>query len=309
MLQERVSIEYMNTRNYWVLLIVVLIAGSGVYAFWKDREQVPAQNTPVPAVGIVDPLNATYLIDGVSVSLVNGRAETPSGSAKMSTAVFGQPIIGDLNGDRINDAALFMTQDMGGSGVFYYVAASIHSATGTRGTNASLLGDRIAPQSLEVNNRRIIANYADRKPGEPMTTSPSVGISASYTVEGVSLQKVAVPVTTLTYLSSTAKATDYCNGADMDSAGYKKTITVENTTSTLVTNPTQLQLVKETIRAATVGMCRTVLDQAQIKIENSVVTIPPLDGWAGSSITLCSCKPMVETNVLRIPGMTKVVWE
>ena len=37
------------------------------------------------------------------------------------------------------------------------------------------VGDRIAPQTTRIVNGVIEANYADRKPGEPFTTAPSVG--------------------------------------------------------------------------------------------------------------------------------------
>ncbi len=292
----------MKTSSYVLSAVAVLVIGIGIYTAWQSQ--------PAPQASVAfDPLNATYSIDDVPVRLVNGKAETGSGSARVSTAVFGQPVVGDINGDGVNDAALFLTQDMGGSGVFYSVVAAIHTVNGTQGTNSVLLGDRIAPQNIQIKDSRIIANYADRKAGEPMTTAPSVGVSASFVVEGMSLRKVAAPVTTLTYLSSTTDSTKYCNGVQMDSAGYKKTITVEHTTSTLENNPTPIQLVKETIHAATVGMCRTVLDQLAITVENGVVTIPPIDGWAGSSIVMCSCKPLVETNVLRIPGISSLVWQ
>ncbi len=115
--------------------------------------------------------------------------------------------------------------------------------------------------------------------------------------------------TTISYLISSAEPTVYCNGADMDSVGYQKTITVEKSTTTAVTNPTKLQLIKATIHAATHGMCRTVLDQLDITESNGVVSIPPIDAWAGVSIVMCSCKPEVETNLLRIPGITRVVWQ
>ncbi len=300
----------MKTSFYLLFTVVVLLVGGGAYALWQSQQTPPVLNQPAPPVPVVfDPLNATYRIDDVPVQLVNGKAEAGSGSAKVSTSIFGQPVVGDVSGDGVNDAVLFLTQNMGGSGVFYSVVAAIHTASGTQGTNSALLGDRIAPQNLQIQDGRVIANYADRKAGEPMTTAPSFAMSAYFIVEGMSLRKVATPVTKITYLSSTADSTTYCNGVQMDSAGYKKTITVGQTTSTLESNPTPIQLVKETIHAATAGMCRTVLDQLAITVENGVVTIPPIDGWAGSSITLCSCKPLVETNVLHIPGMTKVIWQ
>jgi len=264
----------MKTSSYLLFTVAVLLMGSGAYALWQNRQAPPVQNQPAPPVPVVfDPLNAMYRIDDVPVQLVNGKAEAGSGSAKISTAIFGQPTVGDVNGDGVNDAAFFLTQNMGGSGVFYSVVVAIHTASGTQGTNSSLLGDRIAPQNIQIKDGRVIANYADRKASEPMTTAPSVGVSAYFTVEGVSLRKVAAQVTKITYLSSAADSTKYCNGVQMDSAGYKKTITVEQTTSTLESSPTPVQLVKETVHAATAGMCRTVLDQLAITIENGGVKI------------------------------------
>jgi hypothetical protein len=45
------------------------------------------------------------------------------------------------------------------------------------GTNAVLLGDRIAPQTTELRDGSLIVNFAERRPGEPMTTPPSAGVS------------------------------------------------------------------------------------------------------------------------------------
>jgi len=92
------------------------------------------------------------------------------------------------------DAAVVLTQDSGGSGTFYYVAAAINTGSGTVGTNAILLGDRIAPQNILIQNGEIIANYADRNPGEPMTTSPSVGVSKYFVVNGSTLQATSSPL-------------------------------------------------------------------------------------------------------------------
>ena len=115
-----------------------------------------------------DPLNATYVIDGQSVALVDGKAQAPAapGSAEqVATTVFGQPVAGDLNGDGKSDAALMLVQDSGGSGTFYYIAAAINTPSGAIGTNAILLGDRIAPQNIAIQNGQIVANYADPQPG------------------------------------------------------------------------------------------------------------------------------------------------
>lgn len=126
----------------------------------------------------LDPLNATYDIDGTRVTLTDGLAEQSIAldSASMLRAqTFGEPVRGDLDFDGDEDAAVILVVNFGGTGTFYYVAAATDARNGIEGTNAVLLGDRIAPQSLEIKNGVIVANYADRAPGEPFALPPSVG--------------------------------------------------------------------------------------------------------------------------------------
>ena len=129
-------------------------------------------------VWAMDPLNAAYIIEGEEVRLVQGRAKAefaPGSATKIKTSVFGKPEYGDLDGDGDEDAALFLVQDPGGSGTFYYVAASLNKGAKYSGTNAVLVGDRIAPQTLKIRDGVIIADYNDRRPDEPMAAPPSVG--------------------------------------------------------------------------------------------------------------------------------------
>ena len=114
---------------------------------------------------------------------------------------------------------------------------------------------------------------------------------------------------TITYLISKEDPTKYCNGAEMDSAGYRKTITIEVATITPKANMTETELVKNTIIAATTGMCQEVMKQSDFKVASGTIYIPPIEGWAGVSITMCSCKPQVEVNVLRLPGIKQVIWD
>ncbi len=126
------------------------------------------------------PKNGTYTINGEQITLVSGVSETeaaPGSASKITTKYFGNEAYGDINGDGVDDTAFILTQDTGGSGTFFYIVAAIKTSGGYSGTNAVLLGDRIAPQQTEIKNGEIIANYADRNPGEPMTTAPSLGVS------------------------------------------------------------------------------------------------------------------------------------
>ena len=123
-------------------------------------------------------LNTIYLIEKQAIKLIDGRAEVqaaPGSAMKITTVVFGKPTYGDLNGDGRVDAALFLAQDPGGSGTFYYVAAAISINGLYRGTNAVLLGDRVLPRAIHIRNNVIVAEYDDRHPEQPMAAAPSTG--------------------------------------------------------------------------------------------------------------------------------------
>lgn len=179
---------YMN-KKVGIFLVIIIVFFAVVFFVQK---KVANTGIPQPIQALVDNKNLTYAIDGQSVRLVAGRAETPSapGSASMTvTQYFGNEAIGDVNGDGMNDTAFLVTQNSGGSGTFFYVLVALKTATGYQGTNAVLLGDRIAPQTTEIKNGEVVVNYADRNSGEPMTTRPSLGVTKYLTVSGAVLSE------------------------------------------------------------------------------------------------------------------------
>jgi len=140
-------------------------------------------------------LNGTYKIENDSIRLTNGKNEkdiAPDSATKIITRVWGEPAVGDLNADGSNDVALVLAQNPGGSGTFYYVAASIRDRESQHfiSTNSILLGDRIALQNISIEKGTIIVNYADRKKGESMSTRPSVGFSKYLHIDGNTLKEV-----------------------------------------------------------------------------------------------------------------------
>jgi hypothetical protein len=106
-----------------------------------------------------------------------------------------------------------------------------------------------------------------------------------------------------TILVSTAKATEYCDGEKMDSAGYLKTITQESKVASPDAGLSTSELAKAIAVLATTGQCQTALKQADVTVAGGTATIGPIEGWAGSSIAMCSCKPQVEVNLLRLPAV------
>lgn len=159
-------------RSLLILGVIILIAGA--LWFLIPREKAAA-----------DPQNATYQIEGAPVTLVNGYAESeaaPGSASKIITRYFGNELRTDLDGDGRQDVAFLVTQERGGSGMFFYAVAALDTGHGYKGSDGYFLGDRIAPQSTNVSqNPRhknvVVFNYADRAPGEPMTAQPSMGKS------------------------------------------------------------------------------------------------------------------------------------
>ena len=199
----------MNKKIIYSLLAIVAIIIVG-YAMFGGKPTVNTSTNP-PATTTFDPLNTTYTIEGKLISLVNGVSvmDVASGSVeKITTTVFGEPVRGDINADGESDAAVMLVQNSGGSGTFYYVAAAINSGGRAIGTNGILLGDRIAPQNISIASGTILVNYADRKPSDPMTTKPSIGVSKYFIYNG----------TTLTESRVSVGAGGHCGGNMLDAA-------------------------------------------------------------------------------------------
>ena len=172
------------------LLVAVALWGATALRPTAGDGRLPAA-TPRgsrPDVGTLR--NATFELQGKRVTLVDGLSEieaAPGSASRTVTRYFGSEALGDLDGDGLEDAAFLVTQSSGGSGTFFYVVAARAGAGGYAASNAVLLGDRIAPQSVRVSDRTLVVTYADRAAGEPMTARPSVGVSKTLRLAGGSL--------------------------------------------------------------------------------------------------------------------------
>jgi len=172
-----------------VAMAIAVIPRAGINYMKAGTERIP-----VTAGGVgpaPDPQNAAYTIDGQVITLHNGRAEkliSPDSAAKMKTSIFGNPASADLDGDSDDDTVLILVHDPGGSGTFYYSAAALNVNGSYLGTNAVLLGDRIAPGALTIRNSVIEVSYSDRKSGEPMSSDPSIEKQIYLTIDNGNLR-------------------------------------------------------------------------------------------------------------------------
>lgn len=176
-------------KTVQIILLVLIVIGLGLIftqKYWVDNlVNFILENSEEKTADIAASLlNATYIIDGKPVTLVNGlwemdSASSPQAGSASKTVVrfFGNEASGDLNGDGTEDIAFLLTKQDGGSGTFFYSVVAVKKGEAYVGSNAIFLGDRIAPQTTEIRDGQIIVNYAERKPGEPMTARPSMGVS------------------------------------------------------------------------------------------------------------------------------------
>jgi heat shock protein HslJ len=130
---------------------------------------------------VADFKDATYIIQGTRVTLVGGTSvvpQAPGSSAARTVRYFGNDVRYDFDKDGRDDIAFLLTEEGGGSGTFYYLVAALNTERGYEGGEAMFIGDRIAPQTTEVDARGIVTvNYADRMDGESFAIPPSVGKS------------------------------------------------------------------------------------------------------------------------------------
>jgi heat shock protein HslJ len=164
--------------NKIILIVIILAVLAGGFFLINGYIYKEKQGDQTPAL---DHKNATYVIEGKVIKLTDGLSESeaaPNSASKIVTKYFGNEVMHDFDKDGRDDIAFLLTQETGGSGVFYYVVAALNKETGYEGTQGLLLGDRISPQTTEMGTGDIvIVNYADRAAGESFDVKPSVAKS------------------------------------------------------------------------------------------------------------------------------------
>lgn len=171
----------MNTKTKAVT-VLLLVLGVSAGCVWYGAKQ--SENSMVRhdvAATTASYKDATYVIEGKPITLHDGVSETPVAPGSVTyetTRYFGNEIMTDVNGDGADDVVFLLTQDPGGSGMFYYLVAAIATDAGYIGSNGYFLGDRIAPQNLQAGEGAVVSvQYATRADGESLATPPSVGVS------------------------------------------------------------------------------------------------------------------------------------
>lgn len=190
-------------KTFYSVGVAAIIIGwfSFVYFYvYVPQVEAPASAPRAPRVDVVTTTpvlksykDATYRIEGVETTLVDGVSETsaaPGSAETITTTYFGNEAKTDLNADGNEDVVFLLTRSTGGTGVFYYLVAALKADNGYVGSGAYFIGDRIAPQTTTVENGVIVVNYADRKEGATFADIPTEGKTLKLSFDTITLQFV-----------------------------------------------------------------------------------------------------------------------
>ena len=172
--------------------IAIAVVSLGVYLVMHFPATIVERRT----VDTQDYKDGTYMIDGVAVKLTNGFVESeiaPGSASKIVTRYFGDDLVTDLNNDGKEDVVFLLTQETGGSGTFFYVVVAINTGDGYVGSDGYFLGDRIAPQTIEMSRdlrhtNVVVVNYAVRREDQPMNVQPAIGKSTYLKLDSERMQ-------------------------------------------------------------------------------------------------------------------------
>jgi len=145
-----------------VALTVAAIVPSAVSAA-PCRSIDPTVLRNIEYRGIYD--NAVTLRDGVyeGEPLVQGGASRPR-----VELLDMPPVLHDLDGDGIDDAAVLLAESSGGSGAFTWLAVIACRDGRAVNTGTIGLGDRVMIRSLGVQEGSIVVEFVAAGPGEPL---------------------------------------------------------------------------------------------------------------------------------------------
>ena len=180
-------------KKYTSFIIVIIFLG---IIFWVStlapkKTEILDNDQNLIVKEVKDYKNTSYVVNGEVVTLVNGMSEVeiaPGSASKKITKYWGGDFHKDLNADGREDVIFILTEDSGGSGLFYYLVASMNFREGYRGSQAFFLGDRIAIQNIEMGDEAtILVNYAERQPGQSFDAVPSFTRSSWFFFDPISM--------------------------------------------------------------------------------------------------------------------------
>jgi len=114
--------------------------------------------------------NATYFapVFKRTIKLVNGSFSVNTASDVYNVQMLEAYAFGDLNGDGVEDAAIILVENSGGTGQFESVVAIYNTGGSPVQAGQSILGDRVQVNSLDISLGVIHLDMLVQGPADPM---------------------------------------------------------------------------------------------------------------------------------------------
>lgn len=151
-----------------------------------------------------------------AITLTDGQAEVefaPGSASKLVVTLIEPTAFGDLNGDGVDDAAVLLASDSGGSGVFIDLHAVLDESGAPVDAASTFLGDRVQVTSLTIEEGVINVSMVTHGPNDPMCC-PTVEQTLRYQLVEDELVEVTGDELSLETLGNlTYAADDFPDGA------------------------------------------------------------------------------------------------
>ncbi len=167
------------------LPIILLFLVAACVPSSQNNEEIPAPTaTQVAALPTAEPgltlqqlQNMSYLSPnfGTPVQLKEGVYNEDS----MAVSLLPQIAIGDLNGDQINDAAVLLAENGGGTGTFVSLVVIVSQDGEFRQVGSAMIDDRPVIESLKIDDGDILLNAVVHGINDAMV-SPTLGVKQTY---------------------------------------------------------------------------------------------------------------------------------
>lgn len=157
-----------------------------------DRDTTAAPDT-MPPLSFEALQNARYLVSSGTgeqtvVQLQDGafEADAPQGEDRPVYELLEPHATGDLNGDGSQDAAVLISSNFGGSGVFVDLEAVVNNRGLPQAVARFELGDRVQVEDLKIQDDVIVVKLITHGPGDP-ACCPSLETERRFVLQGEKL--------------------------------------------------------------------------------------------------------------------------
>lgn len=191
-------------------IISIMVFASGCSIFSQPTATQPVQTQPpavettaAPQVTASPTLtpeqlhNFSYALPFSQqiVQLVDGKYESVSGADVLRVFLSDIQAMGDLNGDGLEDAAVILAENTGGSGTFLSLVVVLNQNGTPIQAGFAQLGDRVKIDSMVIEDQKILMDEVVHTPNDPLCC-PTQPYRASYVLTASNLMLTHVSTKT-----------------------------------------------------------------------------------------------------------------